>query len=339
MSNRANIVANGIANPCYLVDSNGYPITSLSDGSIGGQNGLAVSMAATNFVLSPGNTTTAQLASNATFPGAIETIYSQQTISVIMTSDQPGTLTLNQYIDAAGSFKISSWSFPIAANTPFSRSFTANGNYFNLAFQNTGASTTTTLNISTAYGTLFPATNLGNVPVALNEVNGASLSLSNPLPAADPIRGYTLAGQAFVATTGSITAGSSNTFGACVFHPATNAKNMLIYSARLSNNGGSSMAYLYNPATNPALGNACTVNNLLAGGSASSIASANITYATSAASAAGTLLETMMVPQSSVTELLPGGFFVPASTAGGIAIYDYIASGAAWTITVRWIEF
>ena len=149
---------------------------------------------------------------------------------------------------------------------------------------------------------------------------------------------WALSGQSFSATTGSITAASSNTFGMAVFHPVS-TKNMFIYSLRFSNNGGSSMAFLYVPAVNPALGNNATVNNLQIGGAASSIASANITYATAAATTAGTLLETAMVPQSSVTELLGGGLFVPAGQAGGIAVYDYIASTAAWSATVRWYEF
>ncbi len=158
-----------------VTDSAGSIISSLGDGS--SLVGFGVSGIATNFVLSSGNSTTAQLANNATFTGTIETIYNQQAISILLTSDQAGTLTLKQYIDLAGTRLISSWAFPIVAGTPFSRAFTGNGNYFNLTFQNTGGSTTTTLNINTAYGTLPAVTNLGYAPVSINEINGTTLSI------------------------------------------------------------------------------------------------------------------------------------------------------------------
>lgn len=163
-------------------DGTGTQITSIADGA--GQVGLGSSIVATNFVASAVNSTTTQLGAGATFTGSIETIYNQQAISLLLTSDQNGTLTLNQYIDLAGTRKISAWVFPITANIPFSRSFVGNGNYFNLTFQNTGASATTTLNINTAYGTLPNATNLGNQSVALNEVNGTALNLGQTTMAA-----------------------------------------------------------------------------------------------------------------------------------------------------------
>lgn len=195
-------------------DGAGNAITSIADGA--GQTGLAIAFAATNFVLSSNNSTTTQLNSGATFTGVLESIFNQQAVSVLLTSDQPGTLILNQYIDAAGLRKISAWSFAIAAGVPFSRNFVGNGNYFNLTFQNTGASATTTLNINTAYGTLAAATNLGNAPLALNEVNGAIFQLGQAAMAASlPV---TLASdqptlavnQSGVSATGSISALNAN---------------------------------------------------------------------------------------------------------------------------------
>jgi len=156
-------------------DSAGNGIGSIADGA--GLTSLATAIGATNFVVSAANSSTAQLANGATFTGTIETIFNQQAISVLLTSDQAGTLTLNQYIDVGGTRRISQWTFSVAANVPFSRCFVGNGNFFNLTFQNTGGSTTTTLNINTAYGTLPAASNLGNMPVAINEVNGSALAL------------------------------------------------------------------------------------------------------------------------------------------------------------------
>ena len=137
---------------------------------------LPQALSGTNFIFSTSNSTVAQLAANATFPGVIESTINQQTISILLTVDQPGILTLNQYIDLAGTRTISSWSFNIVAGAPFSRAFTANGNYFSLTYKNTGSATTTTLNLNTAYGTLFPANNLGNLPTSIADVNGTVLS-------------------------------------------------------------------------------------------------------------------------------------------------------------------
>jgi hypothetical protein len=158
-----------------LVDSTGANIDTLNSGT--GLNGLNVVQTATQFVLSSVNSTTTQLAASATFTGLIETVFNQQTISLLLTSDQPGTFHIKQYIDLAGTRIVSDWVFSIAAGVPFSRAFSANGNYFNLTFQNTGASATTTLNINTAYGTLPAVTNLGYSPISINEVNGSMLSL------------------------------------------------------------------------------------------------------------------------------------------------------------------
>jgi hypothetical protein len=130
---------------------------------------LPIQPAGTNFFFSASgqNTTTTQLASAATFTGTIESTQSQQAISILLTTDQPGTLTVNQFIDSGGTFKTNTYVFNILAGIPFSENFTANGNYAQVVFKNTGASTTTTLNLNTAYGTLPAVDNFGNSPVSL----------------------------------------------------------------------------------------------------------------------------------------------------------------------------
>lgn len=155
------------------VNGSATDVTGIGDG--GAEFGVGVAQIATHFAPGAGNTSTAQLAAAATFTGTIETIFSQQAISVLLFSDQPGTLTLNQYIDLAGVKKASTISFPIAANVGFSRSFVANGNYANLVFQNTGGATTTLLDINTFYGTLPASTNRGNLPVSVDEIGGVAV--------------------------------------------------------------------------------------------------------------------------------------------------------------------
>ncbi|HEY8885957.1 MAG TPA: hypothetical protein VIM31_00440 [Candidatus Microsaccharimonas sp.] len=180
-ANSAPVVIASNQSALRIADGTGNLLTSLADGA--GSTGLSVAMTATNFIVSAANSTTAQLATTATFTGTIETIFNQQAISILVTTDQNGTLILNQYIDLAGTRKISAWTYTIVAGVPFSRCFVGNGNYFNLTFQNTSGSTTTTLNINTAYGTLPAASNLGNAPVSLDEVNGTAFSLGQKVSA------------------------------------------------------------------------------------------------------------------------------------------------------------
>jgi len=172
----------GISNAVAVSDGLGNDINSLSGGV--GHTGLLVAQGGTDYITSANNSTVAQLGAGATFTGVIETIFNEPDISILLTSDQPGTLHLIQYIDAGGTRIVSNWSFPIAAGVPFSRSFVGNGNYFNLTFQNTGASTTTTLNINTAYGNIFPSNNLGNVPMSIGDIGGGALVLGQ---AASPV--------------------------------------------------------------------------------------------------------------------------------------------------------
>jgi hypothetical protein len=137
-------------------------------------NPMPVAPSATNFVFSANgvNSSTSQLAAGATFNGTIETTASQQTISILLTMDQPGLLTINQYIDAAGTYLVSSWPFAITANNPFSQAFTANGNYYRVTLKNVGTGITTTLNLNSAVGTLPPVTQDGNNPVTVNSLDG-----------------------------------------------------------------------------------------------------------------------------------------------------------------------
>lgn len=156
-------------------DGSGTAINSLSGGA--GAQSLLTAMGATNFQFSAGNSSAVQLASAATFPGAIETILNQQCVSVLLVCERAGTFTVTQYIDAAGLQPTSTWVYAIAAGVPFSRAFTANGNYVRLSFANSAGATTTGFRLDTYYGTLPPATNLGNMPVSLDEVGGTALTL------------------------------------------------------------------------------------------------------------------------------------------------------------------
>jgi hypothetical protein len=177
-------VGNGSLSTIYSNQTNGLQKTQFVDSTgaiVGSTNangviGMNVALSGTNFIASTLNSTAAQLAAAATFTGTIETILSQQSISLNVTSDQPGTLTLHQYSDAAGTFELPPIVITHLAGVGINKAVTINGSYIKLTYQNTGASTTTTFNMATYYGILPATTELGNGPVAVNEIAGVATS-------------------------------------------------------------------------------------------------------------------------------------------------------------------
>ena len=150
------------SNQSSTLDGNGNVINSVLAAT--GANGLAVATVATNFIYSTNNSTTTQLAPNATYTGTIETALSQPAISLLMTADQNMVLTLKQYIDLAGTYAVAPMVFFITAGQQFSRSIVLNGNYIQMVATNQGSATTTTFNLNTAYGTIDAVDSQGNMP-------------------------------------------------------------------------------------------------------------------------------------------------------------------------------
>ena len=118
-----------------------------------------------SYPISTNNSSTAQLAAGATFTGAWETPQDLPSVSILLTSDQPITLTLQQAINSDGTGRVPDIVFYVTASAGFARSLTINGNFVRLTAQNTGASTTTTFNLNVAYGNLGDADNSGVKPV------------------------------------------------------------------------------------------------------------------------------------------------------------------------------
>jgi hypothetical protein len=177
-ANAEQLVSTTNALPAAMYDGTNLAINSLSAGT--GANGLLVAQGATNFFFSAVNSSTAQLAAAATFNGGIEAVLSSPEVSVIIDSDQPGTLVVKQYITSTAGTQVINTTFNITAKASgncFGRSFPINGNYFSVSFTNTGASATTTLNINVAYGNIPAVTQLLNAPMSLNEVNGTAFTL------------------------------------------------------------------------------------------------------------------------------------------------------------------
>jgi hypothetical protein len=190
-----------------IVDGAGAVISSLTP--IGGTTGLLVVGTGTNFLNSTNNSTVAQLAASATFTGTVESILSQSAVLISLTSDQPGTLILKQYIDAGATRPLPSITVTVTAGVPINRSWLVAGNYFNLTFQNTGASTTTTLNISTYYGEMNSISDKANQTMALNEVNGTTISLGQTtMTASLPV--VLASDQSALQVVGSVASGGAN---------------------------------------------------------------------------------------------------------------------------------
>jgi hypothetical protein len=125
-----------------------------------------ISTNASIFRFSTNNTSSAELAASATFTGVLETALDQPSISILLTSDQPITLKVRQFIDAGGLYEVAPIVYYVAANQQLSASFALNGNYVQVTAQNTGTATTTTFELNTAYGSLPSSDGSGRMPVS-----------------------------------------------------------------------------------------------------------------------------------------------------------------------------
>jgi len=117
------------------------------------------------YPISTANSSTSQLTAGSTFTGTWETPQDQPSLSILLTSDQNTTITVQQAIDVAGTFRAPDIVFYARANEGFARSLTINGNYVRITAQNTGGSTTTTFNCNVAFGTFGDADATGVQPV------------------------------------------------------------------------------------------------------------------------------------------------------------------------------
>lgn len=132
----------------------------------------------TVYTFSTNNSSTVQLAAGATFTGVIESVTTQPSISVFMTSDRDMQFTLYQYADAAGVYSAAPRTMFVAANNGFLWSMPLNCNYCRVTAQNVGNAITTTFNLNVAFGTIQSGDVSGNVPVGVygsGDLAGVSL--------------------------------------------------------------------------------------------------------------------------------------------------------------------
>ena len=137
------------------------------------------------YPFSSANSTSAQLNAGLSFTGAIETILNLQAAQIEVVCDQPYTVNVYQYIDAAGLQLSSVDTFTRAAGQPLNENVTLPGNYFNLKITNNGVGATTTLAVNTTFGIMATGprtnTNLGNYKTSIEEVGGVATAGSIPV--------------------------------------------------------------------------------------------------------------------------------------------------------------
>ncbi|SRR5579884_752116 len=176
------------------------------------------------------------------------------------------------------------------------------------------------------------------------KLGGNDLADTNAMPTITDIQQMILNGKAFNCSTGLVIAAANQ--AAEWFADGTQAKNVLIWSVRVMYSNASQISqFQYITAKDATLtgsgvthdiGNAV---NLKAGGSAPQ---SGVTMDHNvAATPTGTALDEVLTPSTQVLEMLSPGMFlyIPASTAGGIAVYTATTAAGKWSVTVRWVEF
>lgn len=178
------------------------------------------------YPISTANSSTAQLAAGATFTGVIESPQDQPSISILLTSDQPITLTIRQFIDAGGAFAVPDIVFYVRAGVGFARSLALNGNFVQVTARNTGASTTTTFNLNTAFGTLGDADSAGlqpvtELPTVLDGAAAQTAVVNNILTPTSGAAGLEVSGL----RSGSVQVVSTGTAGTFIFEQSNDNVN------------------------------------------------------------------------------------------------------------------
>lgn len=98
------------------------------------------------------NNSTTPLVAGGSFTGGIETVQQLQAAQIQVYCDQPYSVTINQYIDLAGTKRSASDTLYRSAGQPLSLNVTLPGNYFNLVVTNLGIETTEAFELNTTFG-------------------------------------------------------------------------------------------------------------------------------------------------------------------------------------------
>ena len=169
----------GVETQSVVLDVGGTGAESLVTTS----NPMPVQIRSLYYPASTANSSTAQIASGASFTGTVETILNEQAAQIEVFCDQPYTIYIYQYIDSGGTQLVSTDSFSRGRGVPFNENVTLPGNYFSVKVTNNGPDTTVGFALSTTFGVMAttPRTlsTLGNSRVGILEVGGTAVTSSS----------------------------------------------------------------------------------------------------------------------------------------------------------------
>lgn len=162
----------------------------------------------------------------------------------------------------------------------------------------------------------------------------------------DIIRRATIAGYAYSATTGKLTAPGAATLGFQLFNPASGTKNILIYSLIIANVGGGLHQFFKTAANVNSITGwtdvACSITNNGANATAST-ATSSYSNTNVTGGLLGTAREVPSQGANNSVEVLTNGecIWLPAGAAAiaGIALYFNASGTNAWGITCEYLEF
>jgi hypothetical protein len=171
-------------------------------------------LAETVYVQSTSNNTAAQLAAAATFTGTIESALSYPQVVISIRCDQPYTLVVDQFSDAAGTIQYSpSITYTRAANVTFNQPINLSGSYYRTKITNNGVAATTTLFSESFLGILPPLPNLdnnGNFPVFNSNTGSGNLNQYSQFRT-----------ETQLATVTTVKASKGNIYGINIINPNT----------------------------------------------------------------------------------------------------------------------
>jgi hypothetical protein len=149
-------------------------------------------LGAVNYVISPGNTSSAQILGSGAYIGLIESALAYPQIIVSIRCDRNYTFTVEEFSDAGGTVAYgTNRTYTRLANEVINQPYTVSGSYFRVKVQNNSGTATTNFYCETFLGQLLPIPNpdsAGNMPVSLG--NGIPLIDSTPSPTIAQIANY-----------------------------------------------------------------------------------------------------------------------------------------------------
>jgi len=185
-------------------------------------------------------------------------------------------------------------------------------------------------------------------PISTSQtLGGSALSATNPEPNISNIQQFILNAASFSCSTGLVSAAASQ--AASFFVSNTSTKSVLIWSIRIMYSNASQITdvrSLTADDTNISGGTADIGNaiNLKSGGG--TIGSTAVMHHAAGVTAPGVSassepLDEVLNQVNATTEVLSPGMFlyIPAGTAGGVALYTGTTAAGKWTVTLRWSEF